>query len=205
MLKSKINKKASNENGEIRDIIVPDTKVTDDKSQDMEEIDTSKDYVEVKGTDNINQDTEKLTSIKEEALEGKDIKIFDFSKLRASKSKSESKSYYGEGKITIINSENNGKRITIAREPIEELGNPNSLQIGFLEDSLVIGPKLPENEISYNLRKSGAKSVIYSSDLVKEITEEYNLDYSNGRVSITFGDVEYTKIGQDMVMIVKVN
>lgn len=104
------------------------------------------------------------------------------------------------GAMTIVNSKDNGKRITISKGSMEYIGNPESVEIGFTEDGIVIGDKLPENGERFTLRKVGSKAVIYSAQLVKEITELFELDFSN-RVSITFTDAEHIEMEYPMVKI----
>ncbi len=94
-----------------------------------------------------------------------------------------------KGVCTVINSRQNGKRLILAKETMDYLKNPTKIEVGFTQDGIVIAEKLPENGVSFSIKKSGNKMVIYSSGLVKEITELFNLDFSN-RVSITFTEAE---------------
>lgn len=109
------------------------------------------------------------------------IKLKSKDKARASRS--------GNGVSTVVNSKKNGKRITFSKELMEGLGNPDSIELGCTNEGILVGRKLPENGEKFKLRKSGKKSVIYSAALVEEITEVFELDFSN-RVSITFVDAE---------------
>lgn len=106
----------------------------------------------------------------------------------------------GNGVMTVINSNSNGKRFIFSNSVIRYLDNPDSIEIGFTEDSVVASYKLPENGQRFNLRKSGNKGVLYSYQLVKEITELFDLDFSN-RVSMTFNDAEYIDLDYPMVKI----
>ncbi len=72
---------------------------------------------------------------------------------------------------------------------MDYLKNPEKIEVGFTEDGIVIAEKLPENGVEFSIKKTGNRMVIYSSELVKEITELFNLDFSN-RVSITFTESE---------------
>lgn len=93
------------------------------------------------------------------------------------------------GVCAVINSKQNGKRVILAKETMDYLKNPSKLEVGFTEDGIVIAEKLPENGVEFSIKKIGNRKVIYSSELVKEITQLFNLDFSN-RVSITFTESE---------------
>lgn len=115
-----------------------------------------------------------------------------YNQLKVIKPKSTSKSRYTEnarGVCTVINSKHNGKRVILAKETMDYLKNPEKIEVGFTEDGIVIAEKLPENGVEFSIKKTGNRMVIYSSELVKEITELFNLDFSN-RVSITFTESE---------------
>lgn len=105
-----------------------------------------------------------------------------------------------EGAITIINSKDNGKRITFSKCSMEYIGNPESIEVGFTEDGIVFGDRLPENGERFKIRRTNNKAVIYSAQLVKEITELFELDYSN-KVSITFTDAEYIELEYPVVKV----
>lgn len=102
-----------------------------------------------------------------------------------------SKSIGEPGVITIINSKNNGKRVCIASEPMDILGNPEKIQVVLKPQGIVVGRRLPNTTKYFKVSKSGAKGVIYSYGLVEEITSKCNLEFSNGRVSLTFDKVIY--------------
>ncbi|HFL3777306.1 TPA: hypothetical protein ACG3RH_002933 [Clostridioides difficile] len=115
-----------------------------------------------------------------------------YNQLKVIKPKSTSKSRCTEnarGVCTVINSKQNGKRLILAKEIMDYLKNPEKIEVGFTEDGIVIAEKLPENGVEFSIKKTGNRMVIYSSELVKEITELFNLDFSN-RVSITFTESE---------------
>lgn len=115
-------------------------------------------------------------------------------RVRNSKSKSKTRAAKSPaGVCTVVNSEKNGKRVTISKELSDELGNIETVEIGFTENGIVVGNKLPENGTEFRFKKSGNKGVIYSSSLVDEVTEEFKLDFSN-RVSITFVDAEEIEV-----------
>lgn len=106
------------------------------------------------------------------------------------------------GAISIVNA-NSGNRITIARECYSAIGNPSKVQFALTDKSVIIGEKVLENNNDFNVKESNGKAIIYSSALVKEITENFNLDFSN-RTSLTFSDVQYSNADDVQIMIVKI-
>ncbi len=100
-----------------------------------------------------------------------------------------SKSKSSAGYVTIVNSPKNGRRLSISKEPLVELGwnletKLEAIVLEFIADGIVLS--LDENrDRKFNLRKQGAKHIIYSKDLVNEVTDRFDLDFSD-RVSITF-------------------
>ena len=106
------------------------------------------------------------------------------------------------GIISIVKAET-GNRITSSKELLEKLNNPEKVQVAFTEDSVIIAEKLPNNNSSFNIKRSGAKGIIYSVLLVAEIAKLFELDFSN-RTSITFNEVDYS-INEDYpVAIIKI-
>lgn len=106
------------------------------------------------------------------------------------------------GAISIINAKT-GNRITIAKECYSAIGNPSKVQFALNDNSLIVGEKVLENNNDFNVKESNGKAIIYSSALVKEITESFSLDFSN-RTSLTFSDVEYSNANAVQIMIVKI-
>lgn len=79
-----------------------------------------------------------------------------------------------------------GKRITLSRAILSHLPSDiASIQIAFSKEYLLIGECLDENYTNYQLRNLGKNKVIYSSSLIKDIVDRYQLDYST-RSSMTF-------------------
>lgn len=105
------------------------------------------------------------------------------------------------GAISIVNADT-GKRITIAKECYSAIGNPSKIQFALNENSFIIGEKVLEDNNDFNVKVSNGKAIIYSSALVKEITENFNLDFSN-KTSLTFSDVQYSNTDGVEIMIVK--
>ena len=109
----------------------------------------------------------------------------------------------GEAGVMSIVKARTGNRNTLSKELLDKLNNPQKIQISYTEDSVIIGEKLPNNNSSFNVKISGAKGIIYSTQLVKEIAELFGLDFSD-RTSITFNEVEYVLNEESPVAIIKI-
>ena len=75
--------------------------------------------------------------------------------------------------------------------------------MSFSGDKIAIGEQLPNNDNYIKIKALKSKGVIYSAEIVKEITDIYELDFSN-KTSITFLDVEYVKYEENVVAIITV-
>ncbi|RXT08850.1 hypothetical protein [Ammoniphilus sp. CFH 90114] len=113
--------------------------------------------------------------------------------FRAPKSKPLPKLSGQPCKLTIVNTEMHGKRLTIAQDVLEVIGTQDDVQIAIVENGIAIGSNLSVNNTKFFLRKSGRKGVIYSSELVDELTELFELDFSE-KTSISFAEVLYHDI-----------
>lgn len=118
-----------------------------------------------------------------------------------SESKSVSRESGAAGVVSVVNTKS-GKRITLSKKLIVKLNNPKSIQIAFTEDSIIIAEELPDNKSLFNIKINNGKGIIYSAQLVMEITELFNLEFNN-KTSITFGEVEYALNDDYVVAIVK--
>ncbi|AWI03111.1 hypothetical protein B9W14_00845 [Clostridium drakei] len=101
------------------------------------------------------------------------------------------------GAASIINSPKNGKRFTISKKVMDKINSPKAVKISIGKNRIAI---LAEEEDSEALRlgRIGAKGVIYSAELVKILTEKFDLDFSS-RICITFDKVKYTVDGDQIV------
>ena len=106
------------------------------------------------------------------------------------------------GAISIVNAKT-GNRIKIAKECYSAIGNPPKVQFALSDNNLILGEKVLDNNNDFNVKEISGKAIIYSSALVKEITENFNLDFSN-RTSLTFSDVQYSNADDVPIMIVKI-
>lgn len=141
------------------------------------------------------------TSIQEES--------FDLMQMEVSKSVASTRNIGEEGVCTIINSSQNGnKRLMLSSTVHREIGAPSTVKIGFLDEAIVMGEVLPiDTPNSFEFRGKGnsnSKRIIYNAALVQEVTEKYELDYSNGRTSITFPKVIYQDYEGYKLAIIKV-
>jgi hypothetical protein len=96
--------------------------------------------------------------------------------------------------LTVVNSQKFGMRIAFASEVIEKIGSPDRVQVALSDRGIVIGAAFTGDDNYYRLKKAANKAVIYSSGLVREITDRFGLDFSN-RTSVSFQDVSYVPFG----------
>lgn len=95
------------------------------------------------------------------------------------------------GLLSVVNPEDNTKCLLIKRELTNKINVSEEVQFGFGENELLIMKPISEDENTFRLRKRGSNFVVYSAELVEEITDYYGLDYSEGRTCRTFGEVRY--------------
>ena len=151
-----------------------------------------------------NKEDNKMVSSNNELVED-DYEIkesIDLDSFKPSESKSIKKGIAEAGVMSIINSKT-GKRIIVSNEIMEKLNKPERVVMSFSEDKIAIGEQLPNNDNYINIKVLKSKGVVYSSGIVKEITDLYELDFSN-KTSITFLDVEYVKYEENVVAIITV-
>lgn len=106
------------------------------------------------------------------------------------------------GVMSIVHSKN-GMRVALSRELMERLHHPDTVQFGFSDHQIAISGYLGDPFTSYSMNHSGTKSIIYRSELVKQITDRYMLDFSN-RTSITFTEVRYKENGVNPIALIQV-
>ncbi|MDB2152487.1 hypothetical protein [Clostridium butyricum] len=158
---------------------------------DSEEMNVTE-YVQYKtGIDNVNKQIE--SNIEE---------LLNISKPVSAKNIKRSHSS-GSGVLSVINAKT-GMRVTISKEGYEHMGQPQTVQFALTDDELLIGKTLSNNSDEFNVKNYKNKGIIYSSTLVKEITETFKLDYSS-RTSITFDNHRFVKGGGDdeVILVVK--
>ena len=105
------------------------------------------------------------------------------------------------GVLSIVNSKN-GKRLAISQEVVDTCGLGDEICIFFGDDSLVISNKTPDCTVTFFTKTSGQKLLVYSAGLVEEISQKYQLDFTDVSC-ITFWDVEYFETENIVVAVVK--
>lgn len=149
------------------------------------------------------EDNKMVSNNNELIEENNDIKeSVDLDLFKPSESKIRNKGIAEAGVMSIVSAKT-GKRIVISKEIMEKLNKPERIVMSFAEDKIAIGEQLPNNDNYINIKVLKSKGVIYSSGIVKEITDLYELDFSN-KTSITFLDVEYVKYEENVVAIITV-
>jgi hypothetical protein len=145
-----------------------------------------------------NGDIEELELNERESNNG-----YDLSAFTPSICNHQSRAGGGAGVMSIVNSKN-GKRVTLSKNLVEHLGNPKSVQIGLSNHQIAVAEYFSDEYTSYSWCTGGAKSIIYSSELVKQLTDQYGLDFRN-RTSITFAEVEYIEHEGKMIALITVH
>ena len=87
------------------------------------------------------------------------------------------------GGISIVNSKC-GKRIEFSKSLLTTLNDPENIQVLFNGAYLII--KATDKD-GFALKKSGTKKVIYSAELVKEISEKFSINFK-GHTCVSFSD-----------------
>lgn len=105
-----------------------------------------------------------------------------------------SRSTGGPGVLSIINSEECGRRLQIAKDVINKLENPQELEIKISKTGILLNKATPNSKKIFKVKKQGSKTIVYCSPLVKELTEKFSLDYSKV-TSLTFVEVNYGLVG----------
>ena len=100
----------------------------------------------------------------------------------------------------IVNSEGNGKRISLSKAlaeklDVHDLENNSHVYVAISEeDRVVIISKSEVLSHGYNckLSKSGEKRISYNADIVHGITDAFSLPF-NTRTSMSFSNIEFDK------------
>lgn len=129
---------------------------------------------------------------------------YNLENFKASKSKQKSVIRSNQGVVTIINTEKNGKRIVFLKDVMDKLGNPPKILISCSDNAIAVGERLPDNQNFLSIKYSKTKGTIYSAGTVNELTEMYQLDFSN-RTLITFSEVKYTTYENHKVAIITID
>ena len=157
--------------------------------------------------ENMREEYENKETIEETVEEIEEVtqeQQYNLENFKASKSKQKSVIKINQGVATIINTEKSGKRIVFSNNVMEELGNPPKILISCSDNAIAVGERLPDNQNFLSIKYSKTKGTIYSAGIVNELTEMYQLDFSN-RTSITFSEVNYTTYENYKVAIITID
>lgn len=102
--------------------------------------------------------------------------------------------------ISIINAAENGRRVKISKAALKMLGNPASVQLAVSPDTLIISSELEDNPVHFKVSKGN----VYSSALVLDLTERFDLDF-NGTTSRSFYSESELEIDDRMVLFFKMS
>lgn len=128
---------------------------------------------------------------------------FDISSFLDVESECRSRKNSESGVISIVNTPDNGKRISLSKELMNKLEISNSAQIRMSDDCLLIAKQIKGSKKSFVVRKNGNKGAIYAADLIQEISKKFKLDYST-RTTITFPKVEYHSYDNGLIALIKI-
>lgn len=119
------------------------------------------------------------------------MKITQFKPIKAVQ-----KSYYkvsGEsGVLTVVNSSKNGKRLILSKEMVDKLSLIDSVTVAYdeLNKQFAFLKAAVEGHQTFRLRKFEGRMVIYCAELVRNIAEAFELDFSD-RVCHTITQGKY--------------
>lgn len=95
-----------------------------------------------------------------------------------------------DGAVTVVN-DRNSKRVKLKQPVMEGLGYPNFVKFYVTDEEFVVQASPADAENVYELRLEGKrKCLIYNTELIKLLTEMFELDFTNG-TSQTFGEVKF--------------
>ena len=96
------------------------------------------------------------------------------------------------------------KKIMIPEEIVEKAKLPELIQAGFTKKGMIIGELLSANKKGdgyFLIRRRGSMYTLYSSPLVEELTQEFNLKFGKG--SLKFTEVEYITVNRRKAVLIK--
>mgnify|MGYP003280836045 CR=1 FL=1 len=106
------------------------------------------------------------------------------------------------GGISVVNAKT-GKRVAISKKILDYMNVEDKIQFSFSDKEIAVGKALPNNNNYFTIKISKGKGNIYSTALVLEITELYDLDFKD-KTSIIFEDLHYQNIQGSNVVIIKI-
>lgn len=115
-------------------------------------------------------------------------------------SKGTSRNSVRGGGVSIVKAKT-AMRMSINKSLLDILRITDKVQVSYSDDAIAIAKELPGNDNYFNVKISNNKGNIYSAGLVSEITELYDLDFTD-KVSITFNQIQYESIqGIDVAIV----
>lgn len=84
--------------------------------------------------------------------------------------------------ISIVNTTDNGRRVMISKSALKRLDNPETVQFAVSNDTLIMSSELEDNPTRFKV----SKGAVYSSNLVLELSDFFNLKFTDGRTSLSF-------------------
>ena len=114
----------------------------------------------------------------------------------------------GSGKysVSVVNSNGNGKRITLSKALVEKLELDGYVSMMPLQSEgvLMLAKTLPFDNASTIELNSSDRRIAYHAGAVKLIVDTFSLDYSGGRTSMSFNDIEFGERDEVVIAIVKI-
>lgn len=105
--------------------------------------------------------------------------------------------------FAVVNTNEHGKRVKCSKKMLAKLdvksADNGSVDFAFTADSTVVSKDLSGAGETFHLSKGGH---IYSTPLVEEITEKFNLDFT-GVTTCSFNNTEYVEINGVIAAIIK--
>ena len=97
--------------------------------------------------------------------------------------------------VSVVNSNGNGKRVTLSKALVEKLALDGSVSMLPLQDEgvLMLAKELPFASASTIALTSSDGRIAYHAGAVKLLVDSFRLNYSNGKTSMAFNEVEFTE------------
>ena len=127
------------------------------------------------------------------------VKRVNFDKLFAAAEVAEVQQVSGNGSsrysVSVVNSAGNGKRFTLSKALVEKLELDGSVSLLPLqgEGVLMLAKELPFASASNIALTSSDGRIAYHAGAVKLLVDSFHLNYSGGKTSMSFSDVEFTE------------
>lgn len=119
------------------------------------------------------------------------------------KSRATEKPFGKSGVITVVDGGKCGRRVVISNELCQKLGLEDLVQFTFIPGKMLVGKSTPGQTYSFQLKKQGAKHIVYSANLVREITDNMGLEFKESKKTTkTFYSVDYDYSYDDPIAII---